>query len=91
MVKKYTTPLNIIFFLWGVILLAVSWFYPDYTRYYLYLSILIIIPVATAHLMKERRMDKINNTTDFKSSIFRMLILALVLVVIFFITKQNHL
>jgi 4-hydroxybenzoate polyprenyltransferase len=89
MMKKYITPLNIAFFIWGPILIAISSFYPDYTRYYLYLSIIVIIPVAVFNLIKQKKQDKLNNTTEFQSSIYRMLIMAVLLVVFFFITKQN--
>jgi hypothetical protein len=89
MMKKYITPINIAVLLWGLMLQAISWFYPDYTRYYLYLSIIVIIPVAVFNLIKQKKQDKLNNTTEFQSSIFRMLIMAVLLVVFFFITKQN--
>ena len=87
--KKYITETNITLFLWGPILIAISSFYPDYTRYYLYLSIIVLIPLTVFKMIKQRREDKLNNTTEFQSSIFRMLFMAVLLVVFFFITKQN--
>lgn len=89
MMKKYITPTSIIF-LWGLILVAVSLLFPEYTRYYLYLSIIVIIPIAVISLIKQRREDKINDTALFKSSMYRMLFMAVVLGVFFFIIKQNH-
>ena len=88
--KKYLTPINIIFFLWNLILLAASWFYPDNTRYFLYLSIMIMIPLAIIKMIKMKKEDKLKGTTLFKEAIYRMLIMSIVLAVIFFITKQNH-
>jgi len=90
MIKKYIKPVNIIFFLWGPTLIAISWFYPDYTRYYLYLSIIVIIPVAIVNLIKQRKEDKLNDTREFQASIYRMLIMAAVLVVFYFLTHQKH-
>lgn len=42
------------------------------------------------NLLKKRKEDKLNGTKIFQSSIYRMLIMAAVLLVFFFITKQNH-
>ncbi|KQX00672.1 hypothetical protein ASC72_07305 [Flavobacterium sp. Root420] len=90
MMKKYITPINIAVLLWGLLLLVISGFYPDYTRYYLYLSIIVIIPVAIFNLIKQRKQDKLNNTTEFQTSIYRMLFMAVLLIVFFFITRQNN-
>jgi len=90
MVKEYITPTNIAFFLWGLILLVLSGFYPDYTRYYLYLSIVVIIPVVIFSMIKQRREDKIKGTKEFQSSLYRMLFVAFVMIVFYFITKQNY-
>jgi hypothetical protein len=87
--KKYITQTNITLFLWGPILIVISSFYPGYTRYFLYLSIIVIIPLTVIKMIKQRKEDKLNNTKEFQSSIYRMLIMALLLVVFFFITKQN--
>ena len=88
--KKYITPINIAMFLWGLILITISEVYRDYTRYFLYLSIIIIIPVIIVNMIKQRKEDKINNTKEFQASIYRMLIMAVMLVVFFFITKQYY-
>jgi L-asparagine transporter-like permease len=89
MIKKYITPTSIIF-LWGLILIMISLLYPEYTRYYLYLSIIVIIPIAIISLIKQRKEDKVNDTKEFQSSIYRMLFMAVILGVFFFITKMNH-
>lgn len=90
MVKKYITQTNIILFLWGPILIAISSFYPDYTRYYLYLSIIVLIPFTVFKIIKQRKEDKLNGTKEFQSSIYRILFVAVVMVVFYFLTKQNH-
>jgi len=88
--KKYSTTINIIFFLWGLLLLAVSSFYPEYVRYYLYFSIIVIIPIMIIDLIKQRKKDKVEGTALFQASIYRMLIMAVVLGLFFFITQQNY-
>jgi 4-hydroxybenzoate polyprenyltransferase len=90
MMKKYSTPINIAFFLWGLLLLAVSKLYPEYVRYYLYFSIIVIIPIMIVNLIKQRKEDKVNGTRTFQASIYRMLIMAVVLGLFFLITKQNY-
>ncbi|CAC9976025.1 hypothetical protein [Flavobacterium panici] len=74
----------------GVILQAVSWFYPDYTRYYLYISIIVIIPFAIVTFIKQKEKDRIEGTKEFQASIYRMLFMAVVLGVMYFVTYQNH-
>ncbi|KOP38978.1 hypothetical protein DBB36_20975 [Flavobacterium sp. WLB] len=88
--KKYLTPINIIFVLWGLILQAVSWFYPDYTRYYLYISIIVIIPFAIVSFIKQKEKDRIEGTKEFQASIYRMLFMAVILGIMYFVTYQNH-
>lgn len=88
--KKYITPTSIIF-LWGLILLAISKWYYEYTRYFLYLSIVVIMPIMIVNLIKQRKEDKRNNTNIFRNSILRMLFIAVVMGSLFFLTQQNHL
>lgn len=90
MMKKLIKPIYIVIFLWGLILNSISWFYPDYTRYYLILSIIVITPLAIIEMIKMKKEDKLNETTLFKEAIYRMLIMSVVLGIIFVITKQNH-
>ncbi|SFD89895.1 hypothetical protein [Flavobacterium phragmitis] len=89
--KKYITVVNIVFFLWGIVYILISEFFRDYVRGYLYLSIGVIIPFMIWDLIKKRKKDKIEGTKDLYNSINRMMIMAVVLVVFFVITKQNHL
>jgi predicted Na+-dependent transporter len=88
--KKYITPISIAMFLWGLILITISEVYRDYTRYFLYLSIIIVIPLIIVNMIKQRKEDKINNTKEFQASIYRMLIMAVMLAVFFFMTKQYY-
>ncbi|SCY43418.1 hypothetical protein SAMN02927916_2059 [Flavobacterium anhuiense] len=90
MIKKILTPATIAIFLWGSILLLINQYYYEYVRYYLYISIIVIFPIMIWNLIKQWKKDKVEETKEFKPSIFRMLIMAVVMIVIFFITKQNH-
>ncbi len=67
--KKYITPINLVVFIWGLILITISEVYRDYTRYFLYISILVIIPISIINLIKQRKEDKRNGTKEFQSSI----------------------
>jgi len=89
MTKKYVTPTSIIH-LWGLILVTISLLYPEYTRYYLCLSIIVIIPIAIISLIKQRKEDKLNDTTEFQTSLYRMLFFAVALGVFFLMTKMNY-
>jgi len=88
--KQYITPLSIAVFVWGLILVAIAQLYPEYTRYYLYLSILVMIPIMIFNMEKQKKKDKLYGTTEFKASIYRMLFLALVLLAFFILNKQNY-
>ncbi len=90
MIKKILTPATIAIFLWGSILLLINQYYYEYVRYYLYISIIVIFPIMIWNLIKQWKKDKVEETKEFKPSIFRMLIMVVVMIVIFFITKQNH-
>ncbi len=90
MIKKIVTPINVIFLFWGLILLTFSESYPQYTRYFLYASILVILPVVIVNLIKQRKEDKQNYTTNFQSAVYRIIFMAVLLVIMYFITKQNH-
>ncbi|OXB00679.1 hypothetical protein B0A81_20610 [Flavobacterium plurextorum] len=89
MKEKIAAPVSIIF-LWGLILIAITEWYYEYVRYYLYVSIAVIIPIMIWNLIKQKKKDKISGTREFQSSIYRMLIMAVVLIIIFYITKQEH-
>ena len=88
--KKNSAAQVSIIFLWGLILIAITEWYYEYARYYLYVSIAVIIPIMIWNLIKQKKKDKINGTREFQSSIYRMLIMAVVLIIIFYITKQEH-
>ncbi|WDF65618.1 hypothetical protein [Flavobacterium sp. KACC 22763] len=90
MIKKILTPATIAIFLWGTILLLINQYYYEYVRYYLYISILVIFPFMIWNLIKQWKKDKAEETKEFRSSIFRMLIMAVVMILIFYVTKQNH-
>lgn len=90
MIKKYITPINLISYLWTLLLVFISKEHSEYSRYYLYLSIPIMIPFMISNLIKQRREDQLNGTILFKSAIYRMLIMAVILVVFFFITMPNN-
>lgn len=42
------------------------------------------------NLIKQKKKDKMEGTKEFQSSIYRMLIMAVVLGIMYFITYQNH-
>ncbi|MCP2025031.1 hypothetical protein L1276_000171 [Flavobacterium sp. HSC-32F16] len=43
------------------------------------------------NLIKQKREDNLNGTKKFQTSIYRMVFMAVVLVVFFFLTKQKYL
>jgi 4-hydroxybenzoate polyprenyltransferase len=88
--KKYSTPINIFILLWGFVLIVISELYSEYVRYYLYLSLIIMIPIMIWNLIKQKKNDKVEGTKEFQFSIYRMLFMAVVLVIMFYMTKQNH-
>jgi uncharacterized membrane protein len=90
MIKRIFSPATIAVHLWGTGLLIINEYYYEYLRTYLNDSILIIIPIAIWNLVQKRKIDKVEETQEFKSSIYRMLFMAIVMIVIFFATKQNH-
>jgi len=63
--KKYIIPINPVVFIWGLVLITISEVCRDYTRYFLYISILVIIPIAIINLIKQRKEDKCNGTKNF--------------------------
>lgn len=87
---KHVTTTNIIFVLWGIVLLCLTELYYEYVRYYLYVSIIVIIPFTIWNLIRQKKEDRAEGTNEFKFSIYRMMIVAVVLGFMFFITRQNH-
>jgi len=90
MIKKVLTPATIAIFFWGIGLIAINEYYYEYLRPYLYISLLLIFPLMIWNLIKQWKNDKVEETKEFKSSISRMLIMAIVMIIVFLITKQNH-
>jgi hypothetical protein len=88
--KKNSILIKIVPFLWIIILLFIQEVYPDYTRLFLYLSIPIITALAIINLIKQKKEDKLNGTENFRQSIYRMLIMAVILGIFFFITEQSY-
>jgi len=87
---KIVTPVNIIFVLWGFSLFAISGLYHEYVRHYLYLSIVVILPITTLSLFKQIKNDKIHGTKELQHLVNRIMILAVVFVIMFALTHQNH-
>jgi hypothetical protein len=58
MIKKYITPINLISYLWTLLLVFISNQYSEYSRYYLYISIPIMIPFMISNLIKQRKDDQ---------------------------------
>ncbi|MNK59052.1 hypothetical protein D3C87_781510 [compost metagenome] len=90
MIKKYLTPATIAIFLWGIGLWLINEYCHEYIRNYLYMYLLAFFPIMIWNLIKQWKKDKVEGTKEFNSSIYRMLLMAVVMIVIFFITKQNH-
>lgn len=88
--KKKLTSINSVLILLVLLLIAISMFFPEYTRYFLYFSLIVMPPVMIVDLIKKKRQDKINVTTEFQLSIYRMLFMAVVLGSFFLITKVNY-
>jgi hypothetical protein len=88
--KKYISPLNLVFLLWGILLLTISGFFRDYVRSYLYLSIAMVTLYIILDVSKQRKNDKAERIKKLSESVNRMMIMAVVLIIMFAITKQNH-
>jgi hypothetical protein len=85
--KTNITPINVVFFLWVLLQVAIAEIYPNYTRPFLYLSLIIIIPLAIMNLVKQKKEDKLNGSDNFRQSIYRMLIMSIILIVFFYVNK----
>ena len=86
--KKKIKSINIVFLLLGLLLIAISIFSPEYTRHFLYFAIIVMTPVIIVNMIKQRKEDKLKNTKTFEASIYRMLIMSVVLFAFFVITMQ---
>lgn len=90
MIKKVLTPATIAVFFWGIGSLLLNVYYYEYLRPYMYISLAVIFPIMVWNLIKQRKEDKNQGTEEFKHSISRMVIMAMIMIIIFCITKQNH-
>lgn len=88
--KKNISPLNLVFLLWGILLLTILGFFRDYVRSYLYLSIAMVTLYIILDVSKQRKNDKAERIKKLSESVNRMMIMAVVLIIMFAITKQNH-
>ena len=88
--EKKNKSINIVFLLLGLLLIAISIFSPEYTRHFLYFAIIVMTPVIIVNMIKQRKEDKLKNTKTFEASIYRMLIMSVVLFAFFVITMQNR-
>ncbi len=86
MIKEYLKLTNIIPIVWALMLLFITVKHNEYYETFLYLSLPILTIFTIFNLIKQRREDQLNGTTLFKASIYRMLIMAGVLLVFFLIT-----
>lgn len=64
--KKNSAAQVSIIFLWGLILIAITEWYYEYVRYYLYASIAVIIPIMIWNLMKQKKRTKLMEQESFK-------------------------
>lgn len=90
MIKKYITTTTVILFVWIPMQFLISQFYPNYTRYFTYLSIIVMISVMIFDLIKQWKEDKINDTTEFQALLYKFLFMIVLLTSCFFILKQNY-
>ena len=89
MLKKYATSLNIVL-VCVLIFSSIPQEYEEYKKYLLYVSVLIVIPIGILKLIKLRMENQLYETKTFWPPIYRMGVVAVVLVVFFFLTKQNY-
>ncbi len=88
MVKKVFTPATIAVLFWGTGLIIINEYYYEYLRYYHYICIILAIPWMVFDMKNKKKKDKINSTENLKFSIYRMLFVALTLIVFYFVAKQ---
>jgi len=61
----------------------------EYIRYYLHFSTIVMIPILISKLIKVRKGDKVNDTENFKFSMYNILISGVILGIIFFVISKN--
>lgn len=87
--KQFTLPLFISLLL-IILLFIIAIVAPEYSRYFMYFSIIIMIPVIIYDLIKKRKEDNRNGTQFFKFSIYNILISILIMGFLFFLISQNY-
>jgi hypothetical protein len=83
-IKKNIASISIILIF--VLSQVIGLIYPEYYRYFMYLGLILVTPIVILGLIKQRKEDKLNGTQNFQSAISRMLIIAVILGVFYFIT-----
>jgi len=58
----------------------------EYIRYYLHFSTIVMIPMLISKLIKG---DKVNDTENFKFSMYNILISGVILGILFFVISKN--
>lgn len=91
MLRQYITLPTIISLFLTLSVLLVSFVLPEYTRYFYYGAIVIMIPFVISDLIKKRKEDKIEGTEHFKFSIYNILIAAAIMGVLFFLIYSGYL
>lgn len=89
MIKKYITLPSFVTLFCIIILWTISLTFPEYSRYFLYLSILVLIPIIISDLIKKRKEDKNDGTENFKFSVYNILISVAILGILFFVISKN--
>jgi len=89
MIKKYITLPSFVTLFCIIILWTISLTFPEYSRYFLYLSILVLIPFIIIDLIKKRKEDKNDGTGNFKFSVYNILISVAILGILFFVISKN--
>jgi len=89
MIKQYITLSRIVFIFLMVILLTVSFLSPEYSRFFTYGAIVIMIPFIIYDLISKRKEDKRDGTKHFQLSIYNLLIAAVMMGVFFFHISQD--
>ena len=90
MLKQYITLSGVISFSLILMSFLVSFIYPEYTRYFYYVAIIIMIPFIIVDLIKKRKEDKIEGTQHFKLSIYNILIAAAIMGVLVFLIHSDY-
>lgn len=86
MIKQYLNFRTIFPIAMAFLFIFISSVYPDYTIQFTYLYFPLLAAFVIYDLIKKKKEDKINGTSQFKDSILRMLIIAGILLLFYFFT-----